>query len=73
MQRLQNTDRVWWYIQREAQDVLGRPMTTDECVTAVVIVAGLTKMLTEEEDSPAPAQRRTSIDLDAPRVASSRR
>lgn len=54
MKRLQDTERVWWYLQREAQETLGRPLTVEECVTAVMAISAMTKLLA---DTPEPAPR----------------
>lgn len=54
MRRIQDSERVWWYIQREAEETLERPLTAEECVIAVVVVAALTKLLA---DTPEPAPR----------------
>ena len=73
VQRLQNTERVWWYIQREAEDTLGRPLDAEECVAAVVIVSALTKMLTDLElDEPVAVARPRTVDLDRRLSRSSR-
>ena len=67
MQRLQNTERVWWYIQRESEDTLGRPLNGEECVAAVLVVAALTKMLADcDVDEPVAVARPRSIELDRP-------
>lgn len=60
MKRLQDTDRVWAYIQREVQEEfgVGTSLTADECVVAVCVVAALTKMLAEDE-AATPRRRRT--------------
>lgn len=75
MQHLQNTERVWWYIQREAEDTLGRPLDAEECVAAVVIVSALTKMLADVDldvDKPVAVAPPRSIHLDRRLSRSSR-
>ena len=72
MQQLQNTERVWWYIQREAEDTLGRPLAGEECVAAVVIVSALTKLLSDLGHDEVRGGRPRSIELDR-RLASTPR
>lgn len=55
MKRLQDNDLVWAYINREFADTLDRPPTQDEAVTAVLVVAALTRLLAEQPPEPYPA------------------
>lgn len=43
--RLQQTATVWWFVQREFQETLGRPIRPEEAVTVTLVVSALTKML----------------------------
>ena len=47
--RLQNTESVWWYVTREFEQTLGRPIDDDELVTVTLVVSALTKLLADSE------------------------
>jgi hypothetical protein len=46
---LQNTESVWWYVTREFEQTLGRPVEADEAVTVTLVVSALTKLLVDTE------------------------
>lgn len=62
MRRLQDTEKVWWYVQRELQETLGRGVKDDETVLVTLVVSALTRMLAEVEEphSARSAPRRGS-------------
>jgi hypothetical protein len=47
MRPLQNTESVWWYVAREFEQTLGRPIEDDEIVTVTLVVSALTKLLAD--------------------------
>lgn len=47
MQRLQDTERVWWYVQRESKEILQREVKEDETVIVVIVVSALLRMLAD--------------------------
>ena len=44
---LQNTESVWWYVTREFEQTLGRPVEDDEAITVTLVVSALTKLLAD--------------------------
>jgi hypothetical protein len=64
---LQNTESVWWYVAREFEQTLGRPVDDDEVVTVTLVVSALTKLLADAEAGQtqglrtAPRRRRSQI------------
>lgn len=51
MRPLQNTESVWWYVTREFEQTLGRPVNDDEAVTVTLVVSALTKLVTDTENA----------------------
>lgn len=48
--RLRETERVWWYVQREFQEALGRGVRDDEAVVVTLVVAAVIRMLADEKE-----------------------
>jgi hypothetical protein len=67
--RLQNTESVWWYVTREFEQTLGRPIADDEAVTVTLVVSALTKLLADaqaaEEQGVRAARRPRSRSIAA--------
>lgn len=64
MQPLQNTESVWWYVTREFEQTLGRPVADEEAVAVTLVVSALTQLLADVEAATARGvalgpQRRT--------------
>jgi hypothetical protein len=57
---LQNTESVWWYVAREFEQTLGRPVADDEAVTVTLVVSALTKLLVDAEAAERGGLRATS-------------
>ena len=49
MRPLQHTESVWWYVTREFEQTLGRPVADEEAVTVTLVVSALTKLLVDTE------------------------
>lgn len=69
MQPLQNTESVWWYVTREFQQTLGRPLSEDEFVTVTLVVSALTKLLADAAAAEGTGLRTAA----APRQAAAAR
>lgn len=48
---LQNTESVWWYVTREFEHTLGRPVGDDETIAVTLVVSALTKLLADAEQA----------------------
>ncbi len=61
---LQNTQSVWWYVTREFEQTLGRPVADEEAVTVTLVVSALTKLLADADTASdlrlAPPRRRAA-------------
>ena len=44
---LQNAESVWWYVAREFEQTLGRPVADDEVIQVTLVVSALTKLLAD--------------------------
>ena len=59
MQPLQNTESVWWYVAREFEQTLGRPVRDDETITVTLVVSALTKLLADADAAAVHGVRST--------------
>ena len=57
MQPLQNTESVWWYVAREFEQTLGRPVRDDETITVTLVVSALTKLLADADHAASTGLR----------------
>jgi hypothetical protein len=60
---LQNTESVWWYVTREFEQTLGRPIDDSEVVAVTLVVSALTKLSADTAAASAtvaPRARRVS-------------
>lgn len=57
---LQNTESVWWYVVREFEQTLGRPVADDEAVTVTLVVSALTKLMADAEAAEGAGLRTTT-------------
>ena len=55
---LQNTQSVWWYVTREFEQTLGRPVADEEAIAVTLVVSALTKLLADVEEAE---QRSVSV------------